>query len=60
MIEVFTGEVLARSASDFTDSIGADRTRLYYLGREAAWQAELRRAEAFFQGFLTELHKLRS
>jgi hypothetical protein len=60
VIEVFTGEVLARGASHFTDSIGADRTRLYYLGPEAAWQAETRRAEAFFQGFLAELHKGRA
>ena len=60
VIEVFTGEVLARGASDFTDSIGADRTRLYYFGSEATWQAEIRRAEAFFQGFLAELRELRS
>jgi hypothetical protein len=50
-----------RSASPtVSDSIGADRTRLYYLGPAATWQAEIRRAEACFQGFLAELHELRS
>ena len=59
VIEVFTGQVLARGAGRFDDTIDACRTRLYYLGPEAAWQAQTRRAESFFAEFLSQLHELR-
>jgi hypothetical protein len=60
VIEVFSGDVLARGATRFNDTIDAYRTRLYYLGPEAKWRAESRRADAFFRGFLEELKRLRA
>jgi hypothetical protein len=60
VIEVFSGDVLARGATRFNDTIGAYRTRLYYLGPEAKWRAECRRADVFFRGFLGELQRLRA
>lgn len=60
VVEVFTGEVLARGVPEFDDRIDACRTRLYYLGSEAGWKREMQRSEAFFAKFLAELQELRS
>jgi hypothetical protein len=59
VIEVFSGNVLARATDRFSDNIDAFRTRLYYLGSVAQWQAETHRADAFYAEFLAKLTELR-
>lgn len=60
VVEVFGGDVLARETSRFADSIEACRTRLYFLGSQAEWKAQMERADVFFARFLSELRTSRS
>lgn len=60
IVEVFSGDVLARGAAEFSDSVDAFRTQLYYLGSEAKWRVETERAKAFFHNFAEELRKFRA
>lgn len=60
VIEVFSGKVLAQNATEFTDSIDALRTRLYYLGNQSEWNVESRRAHETLKQFREELQSLRA
>jgi hypothetical protein len=59
VIEVFSGDVLARDASRFSDPIPPYRTRLYFLGPAAQWQTQSARADAFLKEFREALQTLR-
>ena len=59
MVEVFSGDVLARGATQIKDTIDACRTRLYFIGDSEKWAAESNRADAFFERFRQELATLR-
>ena len=59
VVEVFSGDVLARGATQFKDTIDACRTRLYFIGDSEKWAAESQRADAFFERFRQELATLR-
>ncbi|HNX33405.1 MAG TPA: hypothetical protein PKM57_02170 [Kiritimatiellia bacterium] len=59
VVEVFSGDVLARDATQFKDTIDACRTRLYFIGNSEKWADENKRADLFFERFRQELGTLR-
>jgi hypothetical protein len=60
VIEVFSGQVVAKNVAEFTDSIDAFRTRLYYVGSQPQWDAQSRRADETLSQFRQELQSLRA
>jgi len=59
VIEVFSGDALGEGVTQFSDTIGAYRTRVYFLGNRAKWEEERRRAAALLERFQEELRRLR-
>lgn len=51
VIEILSGQPVAQHVTEFTDSVPAYRTRVYFLGDAAAWQRERRRADELMTAF---------
>ena len=60
VIEIFSGELLGRNVTGFTETIPAYRTRVYFLGKQQQWQAQQKRAKEYFAGFIKELKAQRA
>jgi len=59
VVEVFTGKVMVRNGTRFTDNIPACRTRLYFLGSADAWQREMGRSKDWLKTLQDDLSRLR-
>jgi len=59
VVDVFSGKVVARKVTQFTDDVPASRTRLYFLGSTEAWQKEMARSKDWLRSFQAELARLR-
>lgn len=60
VVDVFSGRTLGAGVTQFTDTIPAFRTRLYYLGSAERWRDESNRAEAWLKDFVEQLRVGRS
>ena len=59
VVEVFSGDLLGSGVTEFKDKCDAFRTRLYFIGDRAKWQAENKRANDVFARFQQELKTMR-
>ncbi|MBT3381486.1 MAG: hypothetical protein HN742_39205 [Lentisphaerae bacterium] len=53
IVDVFSGQILARDATHFIDAIDAFETRLYFLGDAEKWRGSLRAADMDLSAFHT-------
>ena len=60
VVEIFSGDVLGRNTTQFTEPIEAYRTRVYFLGELEQWQAQTKRARLFFEDFVRQLKAQRA
>ncbi len=60
VVEIFSDTVLGEGVTQFKDTIGAYRTRVYFIGDRHRWTDERRRADEFFALFQQELKTMRA
>ena len=59
VVEAFGGKAMGKNTTRFTDTILANRTRVYFLGDAAAWQGAMQKSRSWLDVFRSELSRLR-